>query len=166
MFVASGIDLLGRQGSTAKERPRMSDGPILDQINLVVSDMEASVKFYRLLGLTIPDTDPGFQAHHRSAQLAGGVDFDIDSVEFARHWDGGWKSGTGVIGFKVATREQVDAVYADLMSAGYVGQQEPYDAFWGARYAIIEDPDGNPVGLMSPVDPGRRTAPGFPRPPS
>lgn len=140
----------------------MSDGPVLDQINLVVSDMEATVQFYRRLGLDIPDTDPAFQAHHRSARLPDGIDFDIDSVEFARHWDRGWRSGSGVIGFKVPTRPQVDALYADLTSAGYVGQQEPYDAFWGARYAIVEDPDGNPVGLMSPVDPGRRTSPGFP----
>ena len=140
----------------------MSDSPILDQINLVVSDMEAAVVFYRRLGLSIPDTDPAFQAHHRSARLPGGIDFDLDSVEFVRNWNRGWKSGAGVIGFKVANREQVDAVYADLTSAGYVGQQEPYDAFWGARYAIVEDPDGNPVGLMSPIDPGRRTPPGFP----
>ena len=35
-------------------------------------------------------------------------------------------------------------------------QQEPYDAFWGARYAIVEDPDGNAVGLMSPIDPDRQ----------
>ena len=140
----------------------MSDGPILDQINLVVSDMEATVAFYRRLGLDIPETVPAFQAHHRSARLPGGIDFDIDSVEFARHWDRGWASGSGVIGFKLASREQVDVVYADLTSAGYRGQQEPCDAFWGARYAIVEDPDGNPVGLMSPIDPARRTSPDFP----
>lgn len=73
----------------------MSEGPILDQINLVVSDMEATVEFYRRLGLTIPDTDPAFQHHHRTAQLPSGIDLDIDSVEFARHWDKGWRSGAG-----------------------------------------------------------------------
>ena len=49
--------------------------------------------------------------------------------------------------------------YADLTGAGYAGQQPPYDAFWGARYAVVEDPDGNPVGLMSPLDPAYRSAP-------
>lgn len=140
----------------------MTDGPQLDQVNLVVTDMEATVRFYRRLGLDIPDTDPSFQHHHRSARLAGGIDFDIDSVEFARHWDKGWGSGAGVLGFKFASRQEVDAVYADLTSAGYRGQQEPHDAFWGARYAVVEDPDGNAVGLMSPIDPSRRTDPGFP----
>jgi hypothetical protein len=37
--------------------------------------------------------------------------------------------------------------------------QPPFDAFWGARYAIVEDPDGNHIGLMSPSDPALRTAP-------
>lgn len=140
----------------------MTDGPALDQINLVVADMEATVKFYRRLGLSIPDTAPEFQAHHRTAHLAGGIDLDFDSIRFVRHWDKGWRTGAGVIGFKVDSRERVDALYADLTTAGYTGQQEPYDAFWGARYAIVEDPDGNAVGIMSPVDPERRSAPGFP----
>jgi hypothetical protein len=68
----------------------MNDSPIFDQLNLVVSDMEATVTFYRQLGLDIPDTDPSFQAHHRSARSAGGIDLDFDSAEFAGHWDRGW----------------------------------------------------------------------------
>ena len=49
------------------------------------------------------------------------------------------------------------AHHVDL--TGYAGRQPPYDTFWGARYAVIEDPDGNHVGLMSPIDPARRRAP-------
>ena len=63
----------------------------------------------------------------------------------------------GVLGFRVATREAVDALYGRMTAAGHRGQQPPYDAFWGARYAVVEDPDGNAVGIMSPVDPTRRT---------
>ena len=149
----------GRMG----EHADMTDPPILDQVNLVVSDMEATVAFYGRLGLTIPDTDDAFQAHHRSAEGSGGADLDFDSTEFAQHWDKGWKTGTSVVvGFKVASRERVDAIYSDLTEAGYRGQQQPYDALWGARYAIVEDPDGNAVGIMSPVDPARRSDPDFP----
>jgi catechol 2,3-dioxygenase-like lactoylglutathione lyase family enzyme len=144
------------------------DGPILDQLNLVVADVATSVEFYRLLGLTIPDTAPEWQLHHRSATLPGGIDLDFDSLEFAAVWDRGWPAGRvgagGVIGFRLSSREDVDATYARVIAAGYGAQQEPYDAFWGARYAIVEDPDGNAVGLMSPIDPSRRTAP--PTPPS
>jgi hypothetical protein len=37
--------------------------------------------------------------------------------------------------------------------------QPPYDAFWGARYAIVEDPDGIAVGLMSPISPDFKSVP-------
>ena len=141
----------------------MPDQPVLDQVNFVVSDMEATVAFYRRLGLTIPDSDAAFQAHHRSAQVPGGIDLDFDSTQFAHHWDEGLRPGASVVvSFKVASRERVDAIYSDLTAAGYGGQQEPYDTFWGARYAVVEDPDGNAVGIMSPVDPERRSDAGFP----
>ena len=55
------------------------------------------------------------------------------------------------MGFRVPSRDGVDELYGDLTEAGYAGLQAPHDAFWGARYAIVEDPDGIAVGLMSPV---------------
>jgi catechol 2,3-dioxygenase-like lactoylglutathione lyase family enzyme/uncharacterized cupin superfamily protein len=148
--------------SNPRGKEASANSPMPDQFNLVVSDMEATVAFYRRLGLTIPDSEPAFQSHHRSATLDGGIDLDFDSVEFARHWDTGWRGGMGVLGFKVHSRERVDDVYADLTSAGHLSQQAPYDTFWGARYAVIEDPDGNAVGIMSPIDLDRRFSPGFP----
>jgi len=56
-------------------------------------------------------------------------------------------------------REAVDRTYHALTAAGGASQQPPYDAFWGARYAVVEDPDGNPVGLMSPIDDAYRSTP-------
>jgi uncharacterized glyoxalase superfamily protein PhnB len=67
--------------------------------------------------------------------------------------------GRVVLGFRVASREAVDEVYAELTGAGYAGLQPPLDAFWGARYAIVEDPDGVAVGLMSPISPDYKSLP-------
>jgi hypothetical protein len=39
------------------------------------------------------------------------------------------------------------------------GQRLPFDAFWGAPYAIVAAPDDNDVGLMSPIDEARRLWP-------
>ena len=140
-----------------------NERPVLNQINPVVKDMDAMVTFYRSLGLEIPDTDPAWQAHHRTAAMPEGLDLDFDSDEFAQQWNRGWRSGAegaaGVIGFRVSSREAVDEIYESLTSAGSAGQQAPYDTFWGARYAVVQDPDGNAVGLMSPVDAARRTTP-------
>ncbi|HEY5065564.1 MAG TPA: VOC family protein [Xanthobacteraceae bacterium] len=144
--------------------------PTLDQINLVCGDMDASLAFYRRLGVEIPDaavwrTPTG--AHHVSAgdrTADQAIDFDLDSTAFAQRWNSGWKNRTDlrgrvVVGFSVPTRAAVDDVFRDMITAGYRGLQEPVDAFWGARYAIIEDPDGIAVGLMSPISPDRKSPP-------
>lgn len=135
--------------------------PVLSQLNLVVRDMDAAVAFYRRLGLTIRETAPEWREHHRSAVMPDSLDLDLDSAEFATRWNRGWPAhgppGMGVIGFSVSSRQAVDELYAELTGAGHAGQQPPYDAFWGARYAVVADPDGRAVGLMSPVDPDRVT---------
>jgi predicted lactoylglutathione lyase len=132
----------------------MSDGPILEQVNLVVSDMEVTVDFYRRLGLTIDEMPQEWNAHHRRASMPGGLELEFDSPQSVASWDQGWPPGqrASVIGFTVATREAVDEIYARLTDAGAKAQQPPIDAFWGSRYAVVEDPDGNAVGIMSPPE--------------
>jgi predicted lactoylglutathione lyase len=130
--------------------------PVFDGVNLVVNDMEASVAFYRRLGITIPDQGPWDNDHRNADTATGAASFEMDSTRFVPRWNSGWPGtkdrGTVLFGFNVATREDVDRIYNDLTGAGYASQQAPYDAFWGSRFAIVEDPDGNAVGLMSPSD--------------
>ena len=135
--------------------------PVFDSVNLVVNDMETSVAFYRRIGLTISDTDPMWQPHHRTAAAPQGIDFDLDSISFAKKWDQGVRTDgpSVVLGFRMASREVVDEIYAQLASAGYEGQQPPYDAFWGSRYCVVADPDGNSVAFASPPDGEFRVAP-------
>lgn len=75
--------------------------------------------------------------------------------------DAGSRDGRGgvVLFFSVAARADVDRIHAELTRAGYASQQPPEDAFWGARYAIVEDPDGHAVGLMSPMEEARKKPP-------
>ena len=139
----------------------MDDRPVLDQINLVVRNMGPVVEFYRLLGVEIDEPSAPWDEHHRTVEAAGGLDLDIDSCRFATQWNEGWPDdhSGAVLGFRVIERDTVDAIYTRLTAAGYPGQQPPYDAFWGARYAVVADPDGNSVGIMSRVDNERRTRP-------
>jgi catechol 2,3-dioxygenase-like lactoylglutathione lyase family enzyme len=133
-----------------------------DSINLVVGDMSASRAFYAKLGLDFGNAhDPVWDNHHVTSRQGGGdaptADFDLDSASFANQWNAGWRGGPGVVlGFKVDTRQDVDDLVASL---GAPVQQPPYDAFWGARYAVVSDPDGNAVGIMSPPDDAHRSAP-------
>jgi uncharacterized glyoxalase superfamily protein PhnB len=136
-------------------------------LNVIVRDMTASLDFYRRLGAVPPDGAEAVGVHLQ-LRMPGGFSLELDTAESARLWHAGWRadpaSARVVIGFSLPTREAVDERYAELTSAGYVGRQPPFDAFWGARYAIVADPDGNDVGLMSPQDESRRAWPPGPSP--
>lgn len=141
----------------------METSPPLHQINLVVRDMEASLAFYRRLGLDLrPAEPPEWAPHHASALLPNGTRLELDSIACSQAWNprGNPEPGGGnLLFFGLPSRSAVDALFDEMTSAGYQAQQEPTDGFWGARYAILEDPDGNPIGLMSPVDPSLRKPP-------
>ena len=139
-------------------------GARFNQINLVVRNMHESLDFYRRIGLDIPAGavwESGGRGHHVKAAGTGDVDLEFDSHALAHAYNQGFAAERGrvVIGVGLESREAVDAAWQALLAEGAQGLQPPFDAFWGARYAIVEDPDGNPVGLMSPVDPTRRSAP-------
>jgi uncharacterized glyoxalase superfamily protein PhnB len=131
-------------------------------LNLVVADMAASLAFYRRLGIAAAEGQDAAAAHVQ-LRMPRGFSFELDTGESARLWHAGWRADpvgvSVVIGFSLPTCEAVDERYAELTSAGYVGRQPPYDAFWGARWAIVADPDGNDIGLMGPIDESRRTWP-------
>jgi len=142
------------------------DIPVLDQINVITGDLERSLDFYRRLGSVFPRLlpNPSGELFHVGSEPHGGALLELDSAEFAPVWNTGWAGrndlqGRVVLGFRIATRDGVDHRFSSLTNAGYRGLQPPFDAFWGARYAIVEDPDGVAIGLMSPIDPTRKTPP-------
>ncbi|MEU1282199.1 VOC family protein [Streptomyces sp. NPDC005805] len=125
--------------------------PRLDAIGLVVSDMAASLAFYRRLGLEVPagaDSAP-----HAEAVLPGGVRVLWDTEEAIRSFDPSWARPSGGerlgLAFRCADPAAVDARYVELLAAGYSGHMEPWDAEWGQRYAVVLDPDGMGVSLFA-----------------
>ncbi|MEU9720697.1 VOC family protein [Streptomyces sp. NPDC047976] len=128
--------------------------PRLDMIGLVVSDMAASLAFYRRLGLDVPagaDDRP-----HVEAVLPGGLRIGWDTEETIRSFDPSWTPQRGgqrrELAFLCESPAEVDALYAELTGAGYEGHLKPWDAFWGQRYAVVLDPDGCGVSLFAPAD--------------
>jgi uncharacterized glyoxalase superfamily protein PhnB len=76
-----------------------------------------------------------------------------DTVETIRSFDPDWTppSGSSRVGLAFACDDpaDVDATYARLVASGYEGHLEPWDAFWGMRYAVVHDPDGNAIDLFA-----------------
>jgi catechol 2,3-dioxygenase-like lactoylglutathione lyase family enzyme len=124
--------------------------PQLDAFGIVVSDMARSVAFYRRLGLDFPEGSES--EDHVEAQLPGGLRYMLDTEDVIRSFDPEWKRGESHGGaFRCESPEEVDQVYAELLGAGATGQKEPWDAFWGQRYAQLKDPDGTVIDLYAPL---------------
>ena len=124
--------------------------PQLEAFGIVVDDMSAALAFYRMVGLDIPaDADA---EGHVEVVLAGGVRLMFDSVAVIESFSE-WEPPSGGrrirLAFACDSPAEVDAVHAELVAAGYTSRNEPFDAFWGQRYATVFDPDGNPVDLYA-----------------
>lgn len=122
--------------------------PQLDAIGIVSTDLGASVRFYRLLGLDVPDAT----GDHIDVLLPSGLRLMLDSLELAKQLDKDWVSPVGrpiALAFRCATPAEVDETHARVMAAGFKGKAAPFDAFWGQRYATVLDPDGNAVDLFA-----------------
>jgi uncharacterized glyoxalase superfamily protein PhnB len=125
--------------------------PQLNAIGIVAGDMAASIHFYRLLGVDLPRT-PG--EGHVEAFLPNGVRFMLDTEEVVRSFRPEWSRETGnqqSLAFECASALEVDETYRIVVGAGFHGEKEPWDAFWGQRYAQLADPDGVPVDLYAPL---------------
>ena len=128
-------------------------------LELVVADMAATLAFYRLLGLSIPaEAD---DAPHVETRL-GGIKLAFDTRETIRSFDPDWTPASGghrvALGFECDTPAEVDQAWQEITGAGYQGRLEPWDAFWGMRYAVVHDPDGTPIDLFARL-PEAATAP-------
>jgi catechol 2,3-dioxygenase-like lactoylglutathione lyase family enzyme len=121
----------------------------LDAIGIVASDLAKSIAFYGLLGLKFAGP-PGVD--HLEAKTATGLRVMLDSEALIKQFAPEWTRhvGTGIaLAFDCGTPAQVDATCETIRAAGHRIKAEPWDAFWGQRYACILDPDGNQIDLFA-----------------
>jgi uncharacterized glyoxalase superfamily protein PhnB len=121
----------------------------LAAIGIVSRNVAESARFYRTLGLDVPEPSGD---DHFEITLPSGVRLMWDTEELIRQLDPEWKRPDGYaisLAFEFDSPAQVDDTYAKLAGAGFSGTKDPYDAFWGQRYAHAADPDGNVVHLFA-----------------
>ena len=122
--------------------------PEFDAIGIVSADLKATVRFYRLVGLQIPNTTED----HIDVVTPGGVRIMFDALELIKQLDPDWVKPAGhpiALAFRCINAKEVDEVYGRIIGAGFRGKAPPFDAFWGQRYATVLDPDGNAVDLFA-----------------
>ena len=97
----------------------------------------------------VPET-PG--EGHVDTFLPNGLRLMLDSEEVVKSFRPDWARTSGnqlSLALECASPAEVDEVYARVVAAGFEGEKEPWDAFWGQRYAQLADPDGVPVDLYA-----------------
>lgn len=113
--------------------------------------MPRALAFYRKLGLEFPDGAEN--EDHVEAELPGGVRYMLDLESVIKTFDPEWSRPSGgdatAGAFRCDSPEEVDRVYAELLAAGGSAHKEPWDAFWGQRYAQLKDPDGTVIDLFA-----------------
>ncbi|MEV1155995.1 VOC family protein [Micromonospora chokoriensis] len=129
----------------------MTSAPRSVLVEVVVSNMAKTLDFYRMLGIETP-RDAGSQPHVE-AELPGGLRIAFDTVETILSFKKDWTPPQGGhrinLAFQCDTPADVDRLHDELVGAGHSSKLAPFDAFWGQRYAVVSDPDGNPVDLYA-----------------
>jgi len=124
--------------------------PQLSAVGIVTADMAESVRFYRLLGFAVPDPSPD----HLDTTLPNGVRLMFDTEGVIGSFDPGWRRANGnqlSLAFECGSAAEVDEIHQRVVAAGFTSRKEPWDAFWGQRYAQVRDPDGAVVDLFAPL---------------
>ena len=125
---------------------------------LFVSNIDATVRFYTLLGLDVERVSDMFGR----ACLGPAVVLEFGTSALTGSYDARYtdppEGSKGTLNFECESRDHVEEKFRELLEAGYEGYLKPIDALWQARFAIVLDPDGNQIGLHSPrsVDDDRK----------
>ncbi len=123
----------------------------LDAIGIISSNLDKSVKFYAIIGVEIKEAG---SPDHLEGKTPSGVRIMLDSVELMKKINPNFKKGSGtgiVLGFVQKTPEKVDELVLRISEGGFKVLKDPWDAFWGQRYASVLDPDGNQIDIFAEI---------------
>lgn len=132
----------------------------LYMLGLIVQDMNRSLKFYRQLGLAIPEGAE--EQTHVEIKMGSGLTLFLDSQP--SRWDSEFirkdahepqeisSSYSSVLEFYLKTQTAVEEKYAELANLGYQGHRAPYATSFGMCFALIKDPDGNTILLSGDLE--------------
>jgi uncharacterized glyoxalase superfamily protein PhnB len=121
----------------------------IDAVGVTSSDMKKSAEFYSLLGFVFPKFAEDEQ--HLEATSPAGTRLMIDGKKLITEILGyePKPANHSTFAIKFDSAEEVNAAAAKLGLAGYNVVKQPWDAFWGQRYCVVADPDGNMLDLFA-----------------
>ena len=124
----------------------------LDAVSVTTTNFALTARFYALLGFVFPAFEPDAK-HLEAITAAGEVRLLIDDRQAMKNLTGKDPAPAthSCFAIKCEGPAQVDAAVAAVREAGFTVVKEPWDAFWGQRYAVVADPDGYMSDLFAPL---------------
>jgi uncharacterized glyoxalase superfamily protein PhnB len=124
----------------------------IDAVEVTTSEMNRTVAFYQLLGFEFPDFKEG-EDHLEPKTPAGSARLMIDTKQMMTEMLGAPpKPGNhGSFAIQYDSPGEIDAVAKKIKEGGFKLVKDPWDAFWGQRYAVVQDPDGYQIDLYAPI---------------
>ncbi|PQJ09721.1 glyoxalase [Flavipsychrobacter stenotrophus] len=126
-------------------------GISLHTVGITVKDLGKALQFYRILGLPIPEGQDN--EHHVEYTSDNGYSIGFIPESTMLQTNPHWQAPTGdnriSLQFGCDTPAQVNETYDKLVASGFKSFKEPWDAFWGQRFAQVIDPDGNNVAFFA-----------------
>ena len=121
----------------------------LNAVGVASRDLEKTLSFYRLLGFDLSAAPDG--GHVETEVTGSSAKLMIDSVEVVKEIIGEdpVPGNHSMFAIEYDTPAEVDAVAQAVADAGFTVVKEPWDAFWGQRYAVVQDPDGYKADLYA-----------------
>lgn len=122
----------------------------INAVGVASSDFKKTAAFYGLLGFEFPDFKDDEQ-HIETVPKDGSTKLMLDAKEMMKDLIGEEpKPGNhSVFAVEYDSPKEVDAVANRVKAAGFKVVTEPWDAVWGQRYAVVQDPDGYRVDLYA-----------------
>ena len=132
----------------------------LDMVGIITKNMEQALAFYQVLGFT-----PLGQHSEDYMELANdGVRISLNSRKMVAGIYGHSPMTVGdtiELAFLCDSPEEVDALHAKVVAAGYQSFKEPWCAFWGQRYLpkidLIYDSRSNGSAVFLITSSGKKT---------
>lgn len=122
----------------------------LNAVAITSSDIKRSIQFYEILGFQFPKFKDDEQ-HTESIVQDNETKLMIDSEKLSTELLGEkpFPSNHSSFAIEFDSAEEVNEIAKEVEKNGFVVNKYPWNAFWGQRYCVVEDPDGYKLDLYS-----------------
>jgi catechol 2,3-dioxygenase-like lactoylglutathione lyase family enzyme len=122
-------------------------------VGIITADINRSLRFYRQLGLDVPES---VDAQSYRLRAADGHVFFWETPAVITSFDPTWTPPPPgdrrvVLEFGFDDPDSLDETFRRLLDGGAPSRLAPFEQGGGVRYAMVVDPDGNQVSLRYPA---------------